>query len=43
MSVADQDAEWTRMFGSEGAKIIRAHVDINLLHYEYLKQFALKV
>ena len=31
------------MFGNEGAKIIRKHVETNLLHYEYLKLFVLKV
>lgn len=35
-------AEWTRIFGQEGAKIIQEDVDVNLGHYMYLKSFAIK-
>ncbi|KAF1830441.1 hypothetical protein BDW02DRAFT_573029 [Decorospora gaudefroyi] len=35
--------EWTRKFGEEGAKVIRDTVAENVEHYEYLKQFAIKV
>jgi len=36
-------AEWTEKYGEEGAKTIRDTVAANVEHYEYLKQFALKV
>lgn len=39
----EEDAEWTEKFGAQDAKVIRNTVDANLEHYEYLKQFALKV
>jgi len=35
--------EWTEKFGLEGAKVIKKTVDDNVQHYEYLKQFALRV
>jgi len=43
ISDAEQYAEWVRVFGTEGAEIIRENVEANLPHYEYLKRFALKV
>jgi len=43
ISDTGQDAEWVRLFGREGAQLIRENVDANLPHYEYLKQFAMKV
>ncbi len=36
-------AEWTEKFGEEGAKVIRDTVAENVGHYEYLKQFCMKV
>ncbi|KAF2241234.1 hypothetical protein BU26DRAFT_469412 [Trematosphaeria pertusa] len=36
-------AEWTEKYGEEGAKIIRDTVKESIPHYEYLKQFAIKV
>lgn len=35
--------EWTEKYGAEGAKVIKQTVDENVEHYEYLKQFAIKV
>jgi hypothetical protein len=35
--------EWTEKYGEEGAKVIRDTVAANVEHYEYLKQFAIKV
>ncbi|KAF2103685.1 hypothetical protein NA57DRAFT_30640 [Rhizodiscina lignyota] len=35
--------EWTEKFGEEAAKTIRQTVEENVPHYEYLKQFAIKV
>ncbi|EMD58535.1 hypothetical protein COCSADRAFT_41665 [Bipolaris sorokiniana ND90Pr] len=35
--------EWKEKFGEEGAKMIRDTVAANVEHYEYLKQFAIKV
>ncbi|CAI6336375.1 unnamed protein product [Periconia digitata] len=35
--------EWTEKYGEEGAKIISDCVKENVEHYEYLKQFAIKV
>lgn len=37
------DAAWKEKYGEKGAKFIREIVDENLEHYEYLKQFAIKV
>lgn len=37
------DASWKEKYGEEGAKLIRETVDENIAHYEYLKQFAIKV
>lgn len=37
------DASWKKKYGEESAKIIRETVDENIEHYEYLKQFAIKV
>ncbi|CAO2652468.1 Nn.00g007510.m01.CDS01 [Neocucurbitaria sp. VM-36] len=36
-------AEWTEKYGEEGAKVIRDTVAENVDHYEYLKQFTIKV
>jgi hypothetical protein len=36
-------AEWSDKYGEEGAKVIRDTVAANVEHYEYLKQFAIKV
>jgi hypothetical protein len=35
--------EWTEKYGEEGAKLIKKTVDENVEHYEYLKQFAIKI
>ena len=37
-----ENEEWRQKYGEEGQKIIRACVDENIPHYEYLKQFAMK-
>ncbi|KAI1631826.1 P-loop containing nucleoside triphosphate hydrolase protein [Biscogniauxia mediterranea] len=37
-----ENEEWRQKYGEEGQKIIRACVDENIPHYEYLKSFALK-
>ena len=37
------DTSWKKKYGEESAKIIRETVDENIEHYEYLKQFAIKV
>ncbi|GAW11149.1 hypothetical protein ANO14919_004910 [Xylariales sp. No.14919] len=37
-----ENEEWRRKYGEEGQKIIRACVDENTPHYEYLKSFALE-
>ncbi|KAF9695635.1 hypothetical protein EKO04_006406 [Ascochyta lentis] len=39
----EEDAEWKEKYGEDGAKFIRETVDENVEHYEYLKQFAIKV
>ncbi|KAL5117996.1 helicase [Pleosporales sp. CAS-2024a] len=36
-------AEWTEKYGEKGAKVIRDTVQDNVEHYDYLKQFAIKV
>jgi hypothetical protein len=41
-TVESDNEEWTKKYGAEGQKIIRATVDANIPHYEYLKQFAMK-
>ena len=38
-----EDAEWKEKYGEDGAKFIRETVDENVEHYEYLRQFAIKV
>lgn len=38
-----EDAEWKEKYGEAGAKLIRETVDENVEHYEYLKEFAIKV
>lgn len=42
-SVEAENAEWRDKYGADAAKMIRTVVDENIPHYEYLKQFALKV
>ncbi|KAI2642903.1 hypothetical protein GGS21DRAFT_486729 [Xylaria nigripes] len=37
-----EDEEWRRKYGEEAQKLMRACVDENTPHYEYLKSFALK-
>ncbi|KAI0396900.1 hypothetical protein F5Y17DRAFT_464914 [Xylariaceae sp. FL0594] len=37
-----ENEEWRQKYGEEGQRIIRACVDENTPHYEYLKSFALK-
>ncbi|KAI1191308.1 P-loop containing nucleoside triphosphate hydrolase protein [Nemania serpens] len=37
-----ENEEWRQKYGEEGQKLIRACVDENIPHYEYLKSFALK-
>jgi DNA repair and recombination protein RAD54B len=36
-------AEWKEKYGEEGAKQIQDTVAANVEHYEYLKQFAIKL
>ncbi|KAH7313378.1 P-loop containing nucleoside triphosphate hydrolase protein [Stachybotrys elegans] len=38
-----ENEEWLKKYGPEGQKVIRATVDANIPHYEYLKQFCIKV
>lgn len=38
-----EDQEWREKYGEEGQKIIRECVNENVEHYEYLKQFAIRV
>jgi len=38
-----QFQEWVEKYGEEAAKMIKKTVDDNVEHYEYLKQFAIKV
>ena len=42
-SVDESYLDWTEKYGKEGANIIRKAVDENIEHYEYLKQFCVKV
>ena len=37
-----ENEEWRRKYGDEADKAIRASVDENIPHYEYLKSFAIK-
>ncbi|KAI4859320.1 P-loop containing nucleoside triphosphate hydrolase protein [Hypoxylon rubiginosum] len=37
-----ENEEWRQKYGEEAQKVIRACVDENVPHYEYLKSFALK-
>jgi len=34
---------WVEHYGEEAAKVIKKTVDENVEHYEYLKQFAIKI
>lgn len=38
-----EDQEWEKLYGAEGAKVIRETVEANVKDYEYLKSFAIKV
>jgi len=38
-TVESENEEWIQKYGEEAQKIIRATVDENIPHYEYLKQF----
>lgn len=38
-----ENQDWIEKYGEEGQKIIRECVNENVAHYEYLKQFAIKV
>lgn len=38
-----EDKEWREKYGEEGQKAIRECVNENVEHYEYLKQFAIRV
>ena len=42
MTEEEEDEDWRRNYGHEGARLIRETVNANVPHYEYLKQFALK-
>jgi len=42
-TVETENAEWSKKYGPEGAKVIRETVDKNIPDYEYLKSFAIKV
>ncbi|KAI9842575.1 MAG: helicase [Thelocarpon superellum] len=39
----DEDSEWRGKYGEDGARVIRETVDANISHYEYLKEFAIRV
>ncbi|KAJ4153354.1 hypothetical protein LMH87_009844 [Akanthomyces muscarius] len=41
-TVESEDAEWTKKYGPEAAKIIRQTVNDNIPQYEYLKQYCMK-
>ena len=38
-----ENEQWREKFGDDASKLIRKLVDENIPHYEYLKQFAVKV
>jgi len=38
-----ENKQWAERFGEDASKLIRKLVDENIPHYEYLKQFAVKV
>ncbi|KAJ6444708.1 dynamin family protein [Purpureocillium lavendulum] len=42
-TVESENKEWTDKYGPEAQKLIRELVDANIPHYDYLKQFCLKV
>lgn len=42
-TVEKENKEWEDKYGAEAQKVIRATVDANIPHYEYLKQFCLEV
>jgi hypothetical protein len=43
VSEESENEEWRQKYGEEAQKTIRACVDENVPHYEYLKSFAIKV
>jgi hypothetical protein len=43
VSEESENEEWKQKYGEEAQKVIRACVDENVPHYEYLKSFAIKV
>jgi hypothetical protein len=43
VTVESENKDWAEKYGPEAAKVIRATVDANVPHYEYLKQFCLRV
>lgn len=38
-----EDQEWVEKYGQEAQKVIRATVDANVPHYEYLRQFCIRI
>lgn len=42
-TVESENEEWTNKYGAEAAKVIRATVDESIPHYEYLRQFRIRV
>jgi len=42
-TVESENREWREKYGEEGQQVIRECVEENVPHYEYLKQFALKI
>jgi hypothetical protein len=43
VTVESENQEWVNKYGVEAQKVIRATVDANIPHYEYLKQFCIRV
>jgi hypothetical protein len=42
-NVESENKEWEAKYGKEAQQIIRETVDANIPHYEYLKQYCIKV
>jgi hypothetical protein len=42
-TVESEDKEWAEKFGQDAQRVIRACVEENVPHYEYLRRFVLKV
>lgn len=42
-TVESENEDWTKKYGAEAAKVIRETVDANIPHYEYLRQFRIRV